>query len=251
MSELTFRLDAFEGPLDLLLHLIAKNKVSIYDIPIALILEQYMEVLHEAEQMDMDVAGDFISMAAQLLYIKSRMLLPRPPAEEDEDDDPRAALVEQLLEYQRMKEMTPLFRERLEVGRDIFVKQPEPRSPGAPREYKHKPDDLVRAARSLLEKAQRRVPPSPRAFTGIVGREPVPVSGKITMILKRFLQHSRLRFYRLFDGARSRSDIVATFLAVLELSKTHRVRIEGEGEQTELCLTDPKEAADGPVASDN
>lgn len=250
MNELTFRLDAFEGPLDLLLHLIAKNKVSIYDIPIALILEQYLQALHQAEQMDMDVAGDFIAMAAQLLLIKSRMLLPKPQQEQAEED-PRAALVEQLLEYQRMKELTPLFRERLEIGRDIFVKQPEPRVPGAPRDYHHKPDDLIRAARSLLEKAQRRVPPSPQAFTGIVGREPVPVSGKITMILKRFLQHSRLRFARLFDGARSRSEIVATFLAVLELSKTRRVLIEGEGEQTELRLIDPKEAADEPVASDN
>ena len=94
-----FHLDNFDGPLDLLLHLISKNKVSIYDIPIAEILEQYMAVLHEAEHMDLDVAGDFIAMAAQLVYIKSRMLLPKH--EEDEaGEDPRAGLVEMLLEYQ-------------------------------------------------------------------------------------------------------------------------------------------------------
>ena len=95
-----FHLDSFDGPLDLLLHLISKNKVSIYDIPIAEILEQYMAVLREAETMDMDVAGDFIAMAAQLVYIKSRMLLPQRE-ETPGEDDPRAELVDMLLEYQR------------------------------------------------------------------------------------------------------------------------------------------------------
>ena len=119
-----FHLDNFDGPLDLLLHLISKNKVSIYDIPIAEILEQYMAVLHEAEHMDLDVAGDFIAMAAQLVYIKSRMLLPKH--EEDEaEEDPRAGLVEMLLEYQRLKSATAFFAEKNETGRDIYVKPPE------------------------------------------------------------------------------------------------------------------------------
>ena len=220
---MTFRLDHFEGPLDLLLHLISKNKVSIYDIPIAEILEQYMTVLHEAEAMDLDVAGDFISMAAQLVYIKSKMLLPK--YEDEPEEDPRAQLVEQLLEYQRIRQMSDYFREATDRGRDIFVKQP----------------DLVRAARAMLEKARRRVPPSADAFQGIVGREPVPVGTKITMILKRFLSAPRLRFRDLFAGAGSRSEIVATFLAVLELSKTRRVRIDGEGEDVALELTEVAE----------
>ena len=106
-----FHLDNFDGPLDLLLHLISKNKVSIYDIPIAEILEQYMAVLHEAEHMDLDVAGDFIAMAAQLVYIKSRMLLPKH--EENEDgEDPRAGLVEMLLEYQRLRARLRFLRKR-------------------------------------------------------------------------------------------------------------------------------------------
>lgn len=237
--EMTFHLDSFEGPLDLLLHLIAKNKVSIYDIPIVAILDQYMGVLEDARTMDMDVAGDFIAMAAQLVYIKSKMLL--PVYGEDEEEDPRAQLVEMLLEYQRIKEMTPYFREKGELGRDIFVKPPEPLNRSAPVLYHHEMNDLVRAARNLLQRAQRRVPPSPRAFSGIVGRETVPVSGKITMILRRLLADTRLRFSRLFEGAKSRSDIVATFLAVLELSKTRRVLIEGEGEETELYLTGDEE----------
>lgn len=242
MEEMTFHLDAFEGPLDLLLHLISKNKVSIYDIPIAEICEQYMAVLDEARRMDMDVAGDFIAMAAQLVYIKSKMLL--PVYEDEEEEDPRRQLVEMLLEYQRIKEMTPYFRQQTEIGRDIYVKPPEPRDRSAPVEYHHTVDDLMRAARSLLEKAQQRVPPSASAFKGIVGREPVPVGGKITMILRRFLRQSRLRFLNLFEGAKSRSEIVATFLAVLELSKTRRLMIEGEGEDVELYLTDKETAAD-------
>lgn len=232
-----FHLEHFEGPLDLLLHLIAKNKVSIYDIPIAEILDQYMAVLHEAEAMDLDVAGDFVAMAAQLVYIKSKMLLPRH--EEEEEEDPRAGLVEMLLEYQRIKETASFFREKGEVGRDIFVKPPEQLG-DVPREYHHEVADLIRAANNMLRRAQRRVPPPASAFSGIVGREPVPVEGRITAILKRFLHHVRLPFRRLFDDAQSRSEIVATFLAVLELSKNRRVRLEGDGEDMELTLITDK-----------
>lgn len=232
-----FHLENFDGPLDLLLHLIAKNKVSIYDIPITEILDQYMEVLHTAEEMDLDVAGDFVAMAAQLVYIKSKMLLPRH--EEEEDEDPRAGLVEMLLEYQRLKEATPYFREKGEVGRDIFVKPPENLG-DAPKEYHQSVSDLVRAANNMLRRAQRRVPPPASAFSGIVGREPTPVETRITAILRRFVHHIRLPFKRLFEDAKSRSEIVATFLAVLELSKTRRIRLEGDGEDIELTLTNNK-----------
>ena len=238
MEETTSPLDNIEGPLDLLLHLISKNKVSIYDIPIAEILEQYMEVLHAAEAMDLDVAGDFIAMAAQLVYIKSKMLLPR--YDDEPEEDPRAQLVEQLLEYQRIRQMTDYFKEATDRGRDIFVKQPDALDKSQ-LEYHQKLDDLARAARAMLEKTRRRVPPPASAFHGIVGREPVPVGVKITMILKKFLSAPRLRFRDLFAGARDRSEIVATFLAVLELSKTRRVLIDGEGEDVALELTEVEE----------
>ena len=232
-----FHLENFDGPLDLLLHLIAKNKVSIYDIPIAEILDQYMEVLHAAEAMDLDVAGDFVAMAAQLVYIKSKMLLPRH--EEEEEEDPRTSLVEMLLEYQRIKETASFFREKGELGRDIFVKPPENLG-DAPKEYRQSVSDLIRAANNMLRRAQRRVPPPASAFSGIIGRVPVPGEGRITSILKRFLHYVRLPFRRLFDDARSRSEIVATFLAVLELSKNRRIRLEGDGEDMELTLIDDK-----------
>ena len=232
-----FHLENFDGPLDLLLHLIAKNKVSIYDIPIAEILDQYMAVLHAAEAMDLDVAGDFVAMAAQLVYIKSKMLLPRH--EEEEEEDPRAGLVEMLLEYQRLKEAAVFFREKGETGRDIFVKPPENLGE-APKEYRQSLNDLIRAANNMLRRAQRRVPPPASAFSGIVGREPVPVETRITAILRRFIHHIRLPFKRLFGDAKSRAEIVATFLAVLELSKNRRIRLEGDGEDMELTLTNDK-----------
>lgn len=235
--EMTFHLENFEGPLDLLLHLISRNKVNIYDIPITQILAQYMAILEQAQTMDMEIAGEFITMAAQLVYIKSKMLLPRH--EEEETEDPRAQLVEMLLEYQRIKEMTPYFRQRIDLGRDIFVKAPEVRVRTGPVEYRHIPDELALAARNMLEKVHRRMPPPIHSFVGIVGHETVSVSSRITVILKQFFTNTSLRFLSLFDNAKSRTEIVATFLAVLELSKTSRVRITGEGEDVELMLAEP------------
>ncbi len=228
-----FHLENFDGPLDLLLHLIVKNKVDIYDIPIAEILDQYLDILHTAQEMDMDAAGDFIAMAAQLVYIKSKMLLPRH--EEEDEEDPRAGLVEMLLEYQRLKQVTPYLKEKGEIGRNLFIKGPESFG-NAPIEYHQSVNDLVRAANTMLTKKQRRIPPPVSAFTGIVGREPVPVSRQITVILRHFAQNTRLCFVHLFDDASNRSEIVATFLAVLELSKMHRIVLIGEGENIELTL---------------
>ena len=240
MSQMTFHLAEFDGPLDLLLHLIARNKVSIYDIPIASILAQYMEILHHTQNLDLDASGDFIAMAAQLVYIKSRMLLPKPDHETAED--PRTELVEQLIEYQRMKEMTPYFREHMDLGRDRITKPPEPQETAAPLEYHHIPAELVRAAHVILERIQRLLPPA-SAFRGIVGREVVPVHVQITAIHKRLVRERRLRFLSLFEHAESRSEVVATFLAVLELSKTRRILMTGEGDEIELTLAEGEESA--------
>lgn len=233
-----FHLAHFDGPLDLLLQLIAKNKVNIYDIPIAQILEQYLAVLHQSSIMDLEVAGDFVSMAAQLMLIKSRMLLPRP--QEDEQDDPRAALIEQLLEYQRIQQLTPYFREREAWASDMICK-PMELLPDAPREYRYTAQALVRAAQRMLERERKKAPPSAQSFRDIVGRETAPVSEKITLILQQFRHCLRLRFDGLFRFARNRSEIVATFLAVLELSKLHRICLEGEGTDVELTLAHEQE----------
>lgn len=237
-EKITFHLSAFDGPLDLLLHLIAKNKVNIYDIPISLILEQYMEILREAQEADMEVAGDFIAMAAQLMLIKSRMLLPKEKNEEDEEEeeDPRAMLVEQLLEYQRIREVQPYFKRHSDVGRDILTRPPEPIERKKTFEGTLPPEKLSDAARRMLTRIGKKMPPPVSAFSGIVGHETVPVHTRITAILLRFRKKKKLHFQGLFHGLHSRSEVVATFLAVLELSKTHRIHIEGEDENPTLTL---------------
>lgn len=236
--DMEFHLARFTGPLDLLLYLISKNKVSIYDIPIAEILEQYTAVLQEAEVIDLNGAGDFVAMAAQLLYIKSQMLLPQKK-DSASREDPRVGLVEQLLEYQQFKKVSAALCERSEIGRDILVKQPE-RLEKTPRQYRQSVSDLLRAANRIRESIQQRNLPSIEVFSGIVGREPAPVDARITSILRRFLQKTRLDFYELFDDTTNRSEKIATFLATLELSKTHRIWLEGEGENIQLTLVDEK-----------
>ena len=232
LDHMEFHLEAFEGPLDLLLHLIAKNKINIYDIPIAEILEQYLSYIDNMKQMDLDVASDFIAMAAQLMLIKSKMLLPR--YEDEEEEDPRARLVEMLLEYQRIKEMSGFFSERGEIGRDTFVKPPEPLSPVREYRYQHERADLVRAVKEMFAGSGRKLPPPVDSFVGIVGTENIPVGTKVREILKRFYHEPDVDFMSLILHAKSRSEIVAYFLAVLELSKNRRILIEdaGEGDYT-------------------
>ena len=123
MKEVTFHLEVFDGPLDLLLHLLSKNKVEIKDIPIASILDQYLEYIRQMKEFDLEVASEFITMAAQLMYIKSKMLL--PVYEDENQEDPRAALVEALMEYQRIKEAGSVLSLRAQIGRDLFVKGQE------------------------------------------------------------------------------------------------------------------------------
>lgn len=234
--DMEFHLARFTGPLDLLLYLISKNKVSIYDIPIIEILDQYIAVLQEAETMDLDGAGDFVAMAAQLIYIKSQMLLPQKKNSAPQED-PRARLIEQLLEYQQCKTAAAVLQKRSEIGRDILIKPPE-HLEKTPQQYKQSVSDLIRAANRIRENIQQRKLPPVDAFSGIVGREPAPIDVRITAILQRFLQKTQLCFRDLFDDTVNRSEKIATFLAVLELSKMHQVWLEGEGEELQLTLVD-------------
>ena len=203
MEELTVHLRQFDGPLDLLLHLIQKNKIDIYDIPIVEIVEQYMQAIHQMEEENLDLTSDFVAMAAQLLYIKSKMLL--PVYEEEEQEDPRAQLVEMLLEYQRFQQVSAFFHERTEIGKNIMVREPAALDTTEGYDYQHTPEDLVQAAKRMLSKWERRMPPPVTSFQGIVGTEKVPVSQQIPRILQRFVQEKAVSFLHLFDGAKSRS----------------------------------------------
>ena len=229
----------FVGPLDLILHLLSKNKMEIKDIQISLILDQYLAWMDRRRELDLEVASEFVTMASQLLYIKTRMLL-------SIHDEEALSEMEQLIatleahqrneNYLKIKEITPLLDRRYSYGRDFITKVPETIQPDRTYRYVHDREDLKKAMLAVLARSDHKLPPPVSAFQGIVGREPYPVAEKAMEILNRLLHLGVTRFRSLFRGSRSRSEVVATFLAVLELCKAHRLRLAGtEADCTVTC----------------
>lgn len=219
MEKLSFQLEVFEGPLDLLLHLIQKNKVSIYDIPICLITDQYLDYLEKMEQMDLEISSSFLVMAARLLYIKSKMLLPKhEELEAEEEEDPRQELIQNLAEYKRYKEIAEFFGDRKHITDYLYFKLPEDQSKYVVKQTPSMDvDRLTQAFLSVMKRLDEKLPPSRMVFSGIVGREPVSVKSKIKAVSRRIRMEGQVAFDDLFEQAQSRSEIVAIFLAVLEL----------------------------------
>jgi segregation and condensation protein A len=215
------QLEIFEGPLDLLLHLIKKNEVSITDIPIALITEQYLATMELMQTLDLDLAGEFLVMAATLIHIKSRMLLPagEEEAEEEEGVDPRAELVRRLLDYQRYKEAAAELEQREVLTRDVFVRASAPTEEAGPREFREV------SVFELLGALKRVIDRLPKDVVHEVTLEKVSVREKMTLLLDRLRDQSRMVFESLFAGVKSRIEIVVTFLAMLELVKVRAIRI--------------------------
>ena len=215
------QLEIFEGPLDLLLHLIKKNEVSISDIPIATITEQYLATLELMQGLNLDVAGEFLVMAATLIHIKSRMLLPPDEAdlEEDEEGDPREELMRRLLEYQKFKEAAGELERREILKRDVFVRSPEP-----PEELETvgfesvSLFDLISALRTVLDRM-------PKDSVHEVALEKVSVREKMSLLLDDLHRKGKVIFQSLFEGAVSRLEVVVTFLAMLELVKIRAIKI--------------------------
>lgn len=218
----TVRLEMFEGPLDLLLHLIRKNEISITDIPIALITEQYVDYLKLMKELNLDGAGEYLLMAATLLHIKSKMLLPTSPEEEEEGgEDPRAELVRRLLEYQTYKEAATELERRPLLDRDVFIRT-VPLETEEP-EQEEKIDvnlfELLEAFRRVLERAK------PEIFHEVM-LDQITVEEKIQDILSLLQRENRsVAFYRLFPEQAPRKVIVVTLLAILELVKMKLVRV--------------------------
>lgn len=215
------QLEIFEGPLDLLLHLIKKNEVSITDIPIALITEQYLATMELMQTLDLDLAGEFLVMAATLIHIKSRMLLPagEEEAEEEEGVDPRAELVRRLLDYQRYKEAAAELEQREVLTRDVFVRASAPTEEAGPREFREV------SVFELLGALKRVIDRLPKDVVHEVTLEKVSVREKMTLLLDTLRDQSRVVFESLFAGVKSRIEIVVTFLAMLELVKVRAIRI--------------------------
>ena len=220
----------FEGPLDLILFLLGKNKLEIQNISIALICDQYLQWLEARKQMDLEVASEFVAMASHLIYLKTRMLL---SIEDEEAKGEMDALIQSLEERRRGESYGVVKRaaKRLEplgeFGRSIVTRPPEPVERGKIYEYDQEPGDLILAMAEIRERAQRALPPPRTAFAGIVQHEPYPVESKAREIVQRLKSGGITRFLLLFRGSRSRSEVVATFLAVLELCRARIIRLAG------------------------
>ena len=217
----TFRLEGFEGPLDLLLHLIQKNELDIFNIPIALVTEQYLEYLQLMKVLNLDVAGEYLLMASTLLHIKSKMLLPKSLEGEEEEEDPRAELARRLLEYQKYKQAAGELEKRPILDRDVFIRLMGPELEEVPEEERIEVNlfELLEAFRQVLERV--------RADTvHEVILEHLSVEDKIQEILTLLGRENRsMAFHRLFPEQASRRVVVITLLAILELVKMKRIRI--------------------------
>jgi segregation and condensation protein A len=223
----------FEGPLDLLLHLIKKNEVSITDIPIATITEQFLATLELMQTLNLDVAGEFLVMAATLIHIKSRMLLPvseGDPEDEDEGADPRDELVKRLLEYQRFKEAASELEQRDVLTRDVFVRGAAPAEAPEPPAFRElSVFELLSALRRVLDRL-------PKDEFHQVTLEKITVREKMTLLLDRLHAHGQVLFESLFNEARTRMEVVVTFLAMLELVKMRAIRIVQETLQGPIVI---------------
>ena len=236
-------MEDFEGPLDVIFLLLSKNKIEIQDVSIAAILEQYLAYLDEMKRLDMEIASEFISMASHLMLIKTKMLLSAAEAAEAESELDQ--LRQSLIERQRRDAMEQIRSAILElepmndVGRCVFTKDPEPLRKDLTYRYQHEPSDLLRALDEIAERNQRRLPPPTVNFKGIVGKEPYPVAKKAGEVVRSLILRGVERLKNLFKGNRSRSEIVATFLAILDLCKTNSVTLEDDisGENPNVRLT--------------
>ncbi len=229
--EISYKLPDFEGPLDLLLHLVQKHKLNIYDIPIHELLEQYMNTIHEMQALDMDVATEFLDMAARLVQIKSAMLLPK----HEEADELKQQLTGELIEYQLCREAAERMR-RQHIGGDLFVREPTEVEPDYTYRRVHRSTELLEAYLSAAGRSARKLPPSPQVFHNIVARKIVSVSSKIMFVLRRLRRGQAVTYHSLYENAQTKSELVATFLAVLELIKGKRIAVDGEGDRQKVTL---------------
>jgi segregation and condensation protein A len=218
----TFRLEGFEGPLDLLLHLIQKNELDIFNIPIALITEQYLEYLQLIKVLNLDIAGEYLLMASTLLHIKSKMLLPKSSeGEGEEEEDPRAELVRRLLEYQKYKQAALELEKRPLLDRDVFIRLVATAPEEEPEEERIEVDlfGLLEAFRKVLERVK------PETVHEVI-LEHLSVEDKIQEIMALLERENRsMAFHRLFPEQASRRVVIITLLAILELVKMKRIRI--------------------------
>lgn len=243
--KLTVKLETFEGPLDLLLHLLEKNKVNIYDIPIVEITNQYMDYIHEMERQDLDVMSEFMVMAATLIDIKAKMLLPKTVSEDEDEEDPRAELVQQLLEYKLYKSISYKLK-----GRQVDADKVMYKAPTLPKEVSEyvpplNMDELLdgltlQRLNSVFESVMKRqvdkIDPVRSKF-GRIEKEEVSLEEKIVVLEHYAASHKQFSFRGLLRHQSGRVQVIVTFLAILELMKTGKIEISQEHAFDDIFIT--------------
>lgn len=234
-NKISYKLDNFEGPMDLLLHLISKHKLNIYDIPISELVEQYVAYVRQMQQADMEVASEFLEMAARLVYIKTMSLLPV----HEEADELKRELTGELIEYRDCQIMAQKLADSA-TGFDRYVRPGEEFPVDMTYKRIHEPEELYQAFMACAGKKQRKLPPPVSAFSGIISHKIVSVSSRIVFVLRNLIKSKKQKFSSLFDRSKNKSEMVATFLAVLELVKAKTVCVEGEGDKQYINLKERK-----------
>ncbi|HIW86224.1 MAG TPA: segregation/condensation protein A [Candidatus Eubacterium faecipullorum] len=237
MQQINYKLEVFEGPMDLLLHLISKHKLNINDIPIVELVNQYLDYVRRMEDADFEIAGDFLEMAARLIYIKTVSLLPR----HEEAEQLKKELTGELIEYRDCKLMAKKLSEQTD-GFNRFVREPQEGYVNYDYERFHEGEELLNAYISAAGRALRKLPPPVDSFRQIVARKFVNVATKISSVMGKLKKRGRVKFLKLFSDAQSKSDIVATFLAVLELAKTKQITLDGSMDNPDVKIVSEVES---------
>lgn len=232
MEKISYKLDVFEGPLDLLLTLLSKNKVSIYDVSISELLDQYMEHIRAMQELDMEVASEFLDMAARLVYLKTVSLLPK----HEEEKELRQQLAGELMEYQLCRQMACELA--MSFSFDRIVRKPMDLPIDHTYRRHHTPKEILQAYLSAVGRGKRFQPPPAESFDGIVTHPIVSVTSQIIFVLRKLWKRGSVQWSRLFAEKQEKSERVAAFLAVLELVKGKRIRVEGEGSNATIQLSE-------------
>lgn len=238
MEKISYKLEVFEGPMDLLLHLITKHKIDIYDIPISELVEQYVSYVREMQEENMDVASEFLEMAARLVYIKTVSLLPVY----DEAEELKNELRDELLEYRDCKILAAKLSTMTDGFNYSVRTYPEDISPDNSYKRLHEPTELLSAYSLAAGKKLRRLPPPIETFKAIVTRKIVSVGSKIESIVKSLKIKRKTKLIDLYKQAESRSDLIAAFLAVLELAKNKTIYVSGDGDDVQIELLEGNES---------
>lgn len=234
MEKMSYKLNDFEGPIELLLHLIKKNKLNIYDVQISELLAQYLSHIEQMKEQDMEVSSEFLEMAARLIYIKTAMLLPK----HEEAESLKQELTGQLLEYEQYQRVAKVLEKEMNFG--LIARPPQEITPDRTYLIQHKVLALVKAYTDVVGRKASKMPPSREVFSQIVSRKIVSVFSKVIFVLRKLKVLNAADYSSLFSGRQTRSEMVATFLAVLELIKTKRIVLDDENKTIKLLKVGAK-----------